>query len=77
MTVLHLPAGPGGHAQVVMPSDHWYLASRHRADDRHSQGKQGASRADWREARAVAFGTRSPAAIEHAIGTRANSDDWD
>jgi uncharacterized protein len=36
-----------------------------------------ASQADRQAVRTVAFGNRTPAAIEHAIGTRATSDDWD
>jgi uncharacterized protein len=36
-----------------------------------------ASQADRQAVRTVAFGNRSPAAIEHAIGTHATSDDWD
>jgi uncharacterized protein len=36
-----------------------------------------ASQADRQAVRTVAFGTRTPAAIERAIGTRATNDDWD
>ena len=36
-----------------------------------------AAQSDRQAVRAVAFGARTPAAIEHAIGARVTSDDWD
>ena len=40
------------------------------------QRRHATDQSDRQAVRTVAFGARTPAAIEHAIGTRATSDDW-